>query len=33
MKNDTFVKYYKKLYPMGYESLVKDFEKYYRKRR
>lgn len=30
MKDSTFVKYFKELYPKGYESLVSEFEKYYR---
>lgn len=27
MKDETFVENMKELYPMGYESLVKDFER------
>jgi len=32
MKDETFVKYFKEVYPNGYESIVEEFEKHYRKR-
>lgn len=32
MKDETFIKYFKELYPSTYESLVEDFEKYYRRK-